>query len=206
MASSILSGSLFSIIGKFSPKYITAVVGGQALGGIFAAVVQILSLTIGASSVHTAFVYFMIGNITIAICIVSYIVLHKTLFFKYHLYEKSLMPNEFQNVLVRHQIVCYKSILRKTWMYGATLLMVFSISTAVYPGVTVLIESEGKGKGHAWNDIYFVPTVNYLLFNVGDYVGRLLAGRFIKVSINIFSNYPEMTRFIEFLQNHITCS
>lgn len=52
---------------------------------------------------------------------------------------------------------------------------------AVYPGVTVLIESEGRGKGNPWNDTYFVPTINYLLFNVGDYFGRLAAGKILKV-------------------------
>lgn len=86
-------------------------------------------------------------------------------------------------------------------MYGATLLIDFTVTIAVYPGVTVLIESEGKGKGHSWNDIYFVPTVNYLLFNMGDYAGRLLAGRFIKVSINIFCNSLVKPRF---KQTHIS--
>lgn len=61
MASAILSGSIFGILGKFSPSYITAVVSGQALGGIFTALVQIMSLALGESSVHAAFVYFMIG-------------------------------------------------------------------------------------------------------------------------------------------------
>lgn len=200
VASAILSGSLFGIVGKFSPKYITAVVGGQALGGIFTAIVEILSLAIGASSVHSAFVYFMVGNITIAICIISYFVLSKSIFYKFHFYEKALVPNEFQNVLLRPQIICYRDILRKVWTYGLTEFLVFGITIAVYPGVTVLIESENKGKG-AWeskgleltlmekkvkyffSDTYFVPTINYLLFNVGDYIGRLIAGRVQKVFV-----------------------
>lgn len=63
MFSAILSGSIFGILGKFSPGYITAVVSGQALGGIFTSLVQILSLALGESSTHAAFVYFMIGKI-----------------------------------------------------------------------------------------------------------------------------------------------
>uniref|UniRef100_A0A6P7G1M9 Equilibrative nucleoside transporter 3-like n=1 Tax=Diabrotica virgifera virgifera TaxID=50390 RepID=A0A6P7G1M9_DIAVI len=69
--SPIFCGSLIGVVGKFSPIYITAVVGGQALGGVFAAVTQIASLAIGASSSHTALVYFVIGNITIALGIVQ---------------------------------------------------------------------------------------------------------------------------------------
>lgn len=92
----------------------------------------------------------MIGNLTIAICIISYIVLTKSVFYKFHFYEKALIPNEFQNVLLRPQIICYKSILGKIWTYGLTEFLVFGITLAVYPGVTVLIESEGKERGHAW--------------------------------------------------------
>lgn len=32
-------------------------------------------------------------------------------------------------------------------------------------------------------DVYFVPTIAYLLFSVGDYLGRIVAGRFQKVII-----------------------
>lgn len=40
----------------------------------------------------------------------------------------------------------------------------------------VLINSENRGSGAAWNDIYFIPVTNYLIFNSGDYLGRILAG------------------------------
>lgn len=69
-------------MGNFSPIYITAAIGGQALGGIFAALAEIVSLAIGASSTHSAMVYFVIGNVTIGVTIVLYIVLTKTVFYK----------------------------------------------------------------------------------------------------------------------------
>ncbi|KAF2903033.1 hypothetical protein ILUMI_03151 [Ignelater luminosus] len=176
-SSAVLSGSIFGIIGKFSPKYITAVIGGQALGGMFAAVAEIIALSVGASSVHSAFVYFMVGNIMILISLVCYIVLSKTVFFKFHLSDKmGVSLNEFQNELVRPRIVCYKTIYKKIWPYGISAFLVFAITLCIYPGVTVLIESEGKGHGYKWNDIYFVPVVAYLIFSCGDYLGRLLAG------------------------------
>lgn len=171
VSSAILSGSLFGIVGKFSPKYITAVVGGQALGGIFTAIVEIISLALGVSSVHSAFVYFMIGNLTIAVCIISYIILSKSVFYKYHFHEKGLIPNEFQNVLVRPQIICYKSILSKMWLYGLTEFLTFGITLAVYPGVTVLIESESKGEGHPWASkivfiVIFLNNIYYLQIRI----------------------------------------
>ncbi|KRT78708.1 hypothetical protein AMK59_6961, partial [Oryctes borbonicus] len=176
VSSAILSGSVFGIMGKFSSKYITATIGGQALGGIFAAISQIIALAIGASSVHSAFVYFMVGNIMILLTLVCYIILSKTVFFKYHLSEKmGLTLNEFQSELVRPRILDHKVILKKIWTYGTGVFLVFLISLSCYPGLTVLIESESHG--NPWNDKYFVPVIAYLLFSTGDYIGRLIAGK-----------------------------
>lgn len=155
VSSAILSGSIFGIIGKFSPKYITAVVSGQALGGIFAAIAEIVCLSVGASSVHSAFVYFMIGNILILISLFSYIILSKTVYFKYHLADKMGVGfNEFQNELVRPRIVNYKIIFKKILPYAVSAFLVFCITLCIYPGVTVLIESEGKGHGNKWNGTF----------------------------------------------------
>ncbi|XP_022905516.1 equilibrative nucleoside transporter 3 [Onthophagus taurus] len=181
ISSAILSGSIFGIMGKFSPKYITATIGGQALGGIFAAIAQIISLTLGVSSVHSAFVYFMVGNTMIFITLISYVILSKTVFFKYHISEKTgITLNEFQNELVRPRIVDHKLILKKIFPYGTSVFLVFLISLSCYPGLTVLIESQNHGNGDPWADVYFVPVIAYLLFSTGDYIGRLLAGKIQK--------------------------
>lgn len=154
-ASAILSGSLFGIMSKFSSRFITATVGGQALGGIFAAISQIIALAIGASSVHSAFVYFMVGNVMLFISLVMYIILSKTVFFKYHISNRTgIAQNEFDGEL-RPRIVNHKEILKKVIHYGIAVCLVFCISLSVYPGVTVLIESENKGNGHTWNGKVF---------------------------------------------------
>ena len=74
--------------------------------------------------------------------------------------------------------VSYKRIIKRIWHYGISVLLVFFISLSVYPALTVLIESQYKGKGYIWNDIYFVPVVTYLIFSCGDYTGRILSGIF----------------------------
>ncbi|KAJ8946508.1 hypothetical protein NQ318_004643 [Aromia moschata] len=178
VCSAIFSGSIFGVVGKFSPIYITAVIGGQALGGIFAAVAEIVSLSIGASSTHAAFVYYVIGNVTIVISIICYVVLEKTVFFNYHFLEHP-DSNEFDSKSGSLDI-SYKVILKKMWCYGLSVFLTLAFTLSVYPGVTVLIESEGKGHGNRWNDVFFVPTIAYLLFSVGDYLGRILAGRLLK--------------------------
>lgn len=195
ICSAVMSGSLFGVVGNFSPIYITATIGGQALGGIFAAIAEIISLAIGASSTHSALVYFIIGNITIAFAILCYIVLIKTVFFKYHVEDKILNISDFSSSSTVLDI-SHKIILRKIWVHGVSMFSVFAITLSVYPAVTVLIDSEGKGHGNRWNDVYFVPTIAYLLFSIGDYLGRLIAGRFQKPKNESIFLILSLSRFI----------
>lgn len=61
----------------------------------------------------------------------------------------------------------------------------FVVTLSVYPSVTVLINSQFHGNGHPWNDVYFIPVTNYLIFNSGDYLGRIFAGLIEWVTITV---------------------
>lgn len=170
------------IVGKFAPKYITAMSSGQALGGIFTALTEVCSLWIGASPVLSGLVYFIIGDIVLLFSLIAYIILERATFFKYHMCEKS---SESLNVdysintevtFSQGSTISYTRIIQRIWHYGLSIFLVFFISLSVYPAVTVLVESQFKGSGHAWNDVYFVPVVTYLIFSSGDYIGRVLSG------------------------------
>jgi len=78
VGSSIMQGAVFNLVSFFDSSYMTATVCGQALGGIVAALAQILALWWGASSVHSAFVYFLFADIFILISLVLYTFLVKT--------------------------------------------------------------------------------------------------------------------------------
>ncbi|CAG2068170.1 unnamed protein product, partial [Timema podura] len=62
------------------------------------------------------------------------------------------------------------------WPYGLSVWMTFFITLAMYPALTVLVNSMAQGNKKPWNDIYFVPVVGYLIFSTCDYLGRILAG------------------------------
>lgn len=181
-ASAIFGGSLMGIVGRFSPKYITAMSSGQALGGIFTALTEICSLWIGASPVLSGLVYFIIGDVILFLSLLAYIFLERAAFFKHHMVQR--LPEKVEVdfsitgevTFPQSHIVSYTRIVKRIWPYGISVFLVFFISLSVYPAVTVLIESQYKGKGHAWNDIYFVPVVTYLIFSSGDYIGRILSG------------------------------
>lgn len=163
IASAILAGGLFGIAGQFSSEYMTAVVSGQALGGIFAALCEIISLTFGVSTKTTALVYFMIGNFVLLISLICYVVMSRTLYFKYHTEHKRIRRKSIQEAsggLVGSSSSggvnsigdpSFKSVLSKIWLYGFSEWLVFVTTLSIYPAVTVLINSQNKGSGHPWN-------------------------------------------------------
>lgn len=183
IATAILSGGLFGISGQFSSEYVTAVVSGQALGGVFTAIIEIITLTFSANPSKSAFVFFMIGNGLLVLALIAYVLMSRTRFFKYNTVDKILAVKSLQQQLEiaggpssQLNEPSFKAVLNKMWLYGFTEWLVFVVTLSIYPSVTVLVSSQGHGNGHPWNDIYFVPVTNYLIFNSGDYLGRILAG------------------------------
>lgn len=146
-----MGGGIFGIAGQFPSEYVTAVMSGQALGGIFAAVAEIISLKFGAAPKTTAFVYFNIGNFTLLISLVLYIVMSKTLFYKFYTFTSIAISKSTNSgdVTVQNVEPVFGTVLSKIWLYGFTEWFVFVTTLSVYPSVTVLINSQSKG--HAWN-------------------------------------------------------
>ena len=64
--------------GMFPEKYMTAVVSGQALGGVFASGARIVSLSVGAQAAFAAFFYFMIAVIVMIFTLMAYLFMSKT--------------------------------------------------------------------------------------------------------------------------------
>ncbi|CAG9785420.1 unnamed protein product [Diatraea saccharalis] len=174
-ASAVFIGGLVGIASRFSKEYMAAVISGQSLGGILAAIAQIISLAFKISPLHSALIYFVIADIMVITSLISYAMLYKIDFFTYNILRGSggIAAN-------RHREVSMTAILKKIWVYAFSIFAVFAVSMAVYPAVTVLVESHPVTKGTDWNNIFFVPVVNYLIFNCGDYSGRLVAGLILR--------------------------
>lgn len=186
IATAILTGGLFGVCGLFPSEYMTAVVSGQALGGVFTAVTEIITITFSTDDRKSTFIFFIIGNVLCMLAVITYIILPRTNHFKHYTVEKCTMrPNRSErgaSDAVAQVEPNFKNVLNKIWLYGFTEWLVFVVTLSVYPAVTVLVNSESHGNGHPWNDIYFIPVTNYLIFNSGDYLGRILAGMFEWVS------------------------
>ncbi|CAF4846568.1 unnamed protein product [Pieris macdunnoughi] len=169
-ASAIFISGLMGTASKFSREYMAAVISGQSLGGIIAAVAQIISLAFKISPLHSALIYFCIADFMVITSLISYAFLYKIDFFSHHVLRGNGM------VVNRSREAYLTIVLKKVWVYAFSIFAVYAISMCVYPAVTVLVESHPATSGTDWNNIFFVPVVNYLIFNCGDYAGRLVAG------------------------------
>ncbi|XP_070500533.1 equilibrative nucleoside transporter 1 [Chironomus tepperi] len=190
--SAILSGGLFGIAGMFSSRYITAVIGGQALGGIFTALAEVISITFATDPIVSAFIYFLVGTVILVSAIFLYIYMSKTLFFKFHINQSHIKANTFSinNETGTSEITAttiasvnrnylqpdWKKICGKIWMHGSAVWLCAVTTLSVFPAITVLVKSVDYGHGYKWNDVYFLPVINYLVFNTGDYLGRIISG------------------------------
>uniref|UniRef100_A0A1A9WKL8 Equilibrative nucleoside transporter 1 n=1 Tax=Glossina brevipalpis TaxID=37001 RepID=A0A1A9WKL8_9MUSC len=194
VCSATMSGGIFGIAGLFPSEYMTALVSGQALGGIITALTFIIVLTFGAGDPKiTAFTFFVVGSALIMLNIICYAIMEKKPFFQYYINveENVRSPSTSINadgVSVNATVqLSIKNVLGKIYIHAVAICILFATTLSVYPSITILIESQSYGNGKAWNDIYFRPVTNYLLFNSGDYFGRVIAGIFEKPKNNCYT-------------------
>ena len=71
-------GGLLGVAGRFPPKYMGGVFAGQALGGIFASVTNVVMFTLGAEPVWGAFFCFLVAVLFLFSALVCYLAVAKT--------------------------------------------------------------------------------------------------------------------------------
>lgn len=157
-----MSGGLFGIAGLFPSEYMTAVVSGQALGGIFTALAFILVLTFDAPPKATAFIFFSIGIATLVLSIFTYIFMTRTHFFNYNVWEKSkplLSPGSSNSLDGIDVAPSLHNVFRKIYVYVISIIITFATTLSIYPAVTVMVRSENAGQGHPWNGSYVLVSL-----------------------------------------------
>ncbi|XP_059488006.1 equilibrative nucleoside transporter 3 [Neocloeon triangulifer] len=180
VGTAIMNLGLYGIVGSFPHRYITAVVGGQALGGVFAALANIVSIWLGASPQSSALAYFLVADIVLATSVIAYLALSSSPFFKFYMglrhQNVPFSPTDDGDSNVLPSDISFRRIQKKIWVHCFSILMVFVVTIGAFPGITVLINSVHKANKKPWNYIYFVPVVGFLIFSICDYAGRLFAG------------------------------
>ena len=172
--------------GKFPPKYIGAVMSGQALGGIFPAVVDLIVVGANIKAKNTGFACFLIATLVLIGSFLSFSFVRHSLFYKFYsgdLPTDSASSTSSDEVEVIRPRPSISLIVKRSWEYLLAVWVVFTTTLTVFPAITVLVESEHASNPASavttphtrWADDYFTPVTCFLLFNVGDYAGRQLA-------------------------------
>ena len=68
-------------------------------------------------------------------------------------------------------------VMSNSWEYCLSVFLTFFITLSLWPAVAVLVESQFKNSPtrSTWANDYFTPVCVFLLFNVGDLIGRSIA-------------------------------
>ena len=187
----IYQGGLSAIAGQFPPKYMGSVVQGQALGGLFAAGTNVLCLALGADATYAAFCCFIVTIVFLATALAAYIFVHETEFFKYYFENRHcnddqgqgqgqqqqpegdrLLPGSDESVQIRlPEKINVLKITMEIWVWILAVFLTFVVTLACFPAVAALVQSKSENK--IWAQTYFLPVGCFLLFNIGDYLGRL---------------------------------
>lgn len=176
----VFQGALFGAGGLFPQQITQAIMNGQALGGIFASVVNILSLLGGSSPTDSAFGFFITATITTVFALVAYLNLYRFEFYSYYLVQQTQngkdQGTELSPTTNRSKNVPLWQVFKKIKVYAISVCLVFMVTLSIFPAVTALVVSMHYEDGSEWNKKYFNPVGCFLIYNIGDYVGRMAAG------------------------------
>ncbi|XP_066971026.1 equilibrative nucleoside transporter 1-like isoform X2 [Macrobrachium rosenbergii] len=180
----IFQGGLFGVAGMFPERFMTAVMSGQAIGGVFASAARIVSLSVGAADATSAFIYFMIAVAVMILTMGGYLYMSKTDFYKYYSNPQESIESDADQTEKLSKgpekeenggaTSGHMEIMKEIWPVALSVTGVFFVTLAAFPVLCVKIISTSTNE--SWRNIYFQPVSTFLLFNVGDYVGRLSAG------------------------------
>ncbi|EDV20205.1 uncharacterized protein TRIADDRAFT_61365 [Trichoplax adhaerens] len=220
LGSAIYQSSLFGLASLFPKQYSQSVVSGQALAGIFTSAASILSLLgkeydklfygefdYAKSSANdpyeSAVFYFISAVVALLVCIISYALLRRIEYAKYHMkkleFDKSAEKTDAEeespsdnDAMEKTRVADEKdiSVTVSRWVHGGRYLIMiwkqiwptalsgilcFTITLGVYPAIASRIEPVDKASNSTFLNRFFTPVTCFLTFNVADFVGRFLA-------------------------------
>jgi len=181
----IFQGGILGVAGKFPPAYMGAVFSGQAVGGIFASGTNVVVLALGATPVQSAFFCFVLSVVFLFSALIAYGVATRSEFYQYYLGEEGsadaekkpedskLLDNGAAPPSVPIKVNPLRVLLQIS-PYAFSVFFCFLVTLGCFPAITLQVVST-LPQDSAWATTFYVPVACFLLFNVGDYLGRFLA-------------------------------
>ncbi|XP_075920785.1 equilibrative nucleoside transporter 1 isoform X1 [Petromyzon marinus] len=190
----VLQGSLFGLVGLLPVPYTTALMSGQGIAGVFAALSMISAMISGAQEERdSVFGYFVTACVVTLVAIVAYLSLSHLEFARYYLTPCRdldgnpglISPDERDReglsgvgvMMVEEPSPASRSALKmsvvqvffKIWPMAICVCLVYTVTLAVFPAVTAGVQSSSQDP--TWRR-FFVPVWCFLFFNILDWAGR----------------------------------
>nr|XP_002123034.1 equilibrative nucleoside transporter 1 isoform X1 [Ciona intestinalis] len=204
--SAICQSSVFGMAASLPPRYTQAVMAGQGMGGVFAALAMIATLSFSTGPTSSAFAFFLTAVIVLSLTLLCYIILAKNKFYRYHrgkTFRRNSTKNRSQKALVINENkpdhtranVCVESDEDKPLSHNGTTVkpvppmwiifkkiwlhcfcVFFTFFVTLACFPAITVNIKSMSTGHLWNDVYFTPVCCFLMFNLTDWLGRSIAG------------------------------
>lgn len=175
-----VQGGGTGIAGCLPPEYMGYNVNGMAVGGILASAVQILSLLGETDPLDSACIYFWCATLALCVTFVFFLLMLKSEFYQFFMAKQisTSRRNTAVHFIQQEALeVTNFALFKKVWVYAISITLIFWVTLSVLPAIVVLVEPVSKAKS-IWTGRLFLPMACFLLFNVSDFVGRVVAERF----------------------------
>ncbi|CEG83551.1 hypothetical protein RMATCC62417_17453 [Rhizopus microsporus] len=184
---SFFQNSVFSEASRLPPVYVQAVVSGQGVAGVVVAISSIVSALAGsgdrvpdeASITRSAFLYFLFALLITTAAMIGRILVTQLPFYGYYMNLQARHDQEIDQQSEEERAVTVIDIVRKSYGLIFAVAYVFAITLMLFPSLTALIKSTHQqndsmeNSNRFFDDDIFVA-FHFLLFNIGDWVGRTL--------------------------------
>ncbi|XP_014782442.1 equilibrative nucleoside transporter 3 [Octopus bimaculoides] len=178
-SSAVLNATALGFASIMPTKYINALMGGQALGGTFASLANILALATLHSVTDSALLYFIIAILVTILTFFGYFYFYKLEFSRYYIFRdgSSYIYDVHENDKIINKHPGQSStwtVFLKIWKWGFAALLTFAVTLSCFPAASSSIQPIND---LGWFKRFYSPVVNFFVFNVTDLLGRIIAGK-----------------------------
>lgn len=187
LSTGVFQGTIFGVAGIMGSKYMQAIMSGQAVAGIFAAFADLITKLADSEGSHptqSAFIYFLIAAFVILVTALAYSTLMRLPRMQFYFNRAKCVVQNKPAIDKREKYirVPHFTILKKILPLALSVASVFMVTLSMFPAVVSQIESVNNDDKSRWNNDLFPTLVCFLVFNCGDWCGRIIAGRIQIVS------------------------
>ena len=192
-ASAIYMAGMAALASIITPNAIQGFYLGQGAAGLFSALISIGTIALPNSDpVSSGFYYFLIASITLKSAIIGLVFFSRTdcvraatsrsrMTSDVICKEEREMPSAsapvFQEKVVYQRITAF-SVLKRIWKFCLTTLLTTTITSVCFPAALSMLRSSSENSGSNWVNSYYLPVTVFLVFSVGDLLGRVTANFF----------------------------